>query len=188
MTDKNVYSQLVKDSRDVSGFIAYGLYKATKRGLATQLELDGYNPTQIRREMRKHHDNVSKNSTDIDQYKERGDILYLEVLENARQGERTLHEEYKTKEPERLKENIDAGIKDWVAKAHEYSKPKPPSFFELAWKELGKMLLKQIALFILAAIVFYLLILAAPSDVKRYLINKILVEPLTKEQPEKPAE
>ena len=174
MTEKHVFTELVKGKRDAPGMLAYGLYKIKKQSEAVAQEAQGTKPPKIKQLMKDYHNRIANNPDEIADYIEAGQLLFDDLIENAQQ------EANKTLQPQ-----INAGINDWVTKAHRVSMPPKPPWYEIAWLELGKILLKQIALFFLAAVGLYILILIAPQEYKQLLINKIVVEPLTKDQLEK---
>lgn len=149
-----VFRELVKSEGDMEGLIAYAFYKHEKDQMATRLSAEGKDSEQINEQLRIFHYQTVRNASRLKDYKEKATRMIYSAIQDAEikliheyssefekvkaayaDKERKLKDkeqkflEKSTKEQERIKSEIEAGINDglvdFVRKAAEHHTSVP---------------------------------------------------------------
>jgi hypothetical protein len=159
MTEKHVFTELVKHKRDVPGMLAYGLYKTKKKAEAKSLSERHKTKLQIKAEMIKYHNRIANNTTEIGDYIEAGQLFFDEMIGAAKAEERQKMENEISTRVEKIKT-------EWLKKVDLQRIDDQNSKIILYWNSFWTAITAGVRKYIVGAII---LALASYFGLDKYL-------------------
>ncbi len=181
MTKKWVFDSLVKDSSDVTGLLAYALYKHRKSNLAKAMREQGKSEEEIAAAMQFFHTQTITGVNHLQAYEKEALSLLDEIekkirepivekisLENRKEIERLKSEHIK--ELKKQKVNISRKFEQFKVEEEQLKE----WLLSSARKYVGNAFGNLIVLIFLAGLILFL----SPSTLKEIIIDEVIAKPM----------